>query len=200
MRAPNAATLKRTITQASTSAPEAAAKTLNADEDELDGTEARPGPLETSSTALPCDLSKNGGRRERRDPGWAGRADRHARVSPCRFWGEAAAYLDHQHAHDVSSAKTMSSRRSAGGRRWALGVGRCHRQRGGTGRRGGQRGHGRWGGGARGGGGSRHGARSGSLGGCGPQTPPRRRSRARRVFDGFARARCVFEFTFYIQQ
>ena len=62
MRAPNAATLKRTITQASTSAPEAAAKTLNADEDELDGTEARPGPLETSSTAVPCDLSKNGGR------------------------------------------------------------------------------------------------------------------------------------------
>ena len=59
MRAPNAATLKRTITQASTSAPEAAAKTLNADEDELDGTEARPGPLETSSTALPRDLSKN---------------------------------------------------------------------------------------------------------------------------------------------
>ena len=59
MRAPNAATLKRTITQASTSAPGAAAKTLNADGDELDGTEARPGPLETSSTALPCDLSKN---------------------------------------------------------------------------------------------------------------------------------------------
>ena len=59
MRAPNAATLKRTITQASTSAPGAAAKTLNADGDELDGTEALPGPPETSSTALPCDLSKN---------------------------------------------------------------------------------------------------------------------------------------------
>ena len=36
-------------------------------------------------TALPCDLSKNGGHCERRDPGWAGRADRHARVSPCRL-------------------------------------------------------------------------------------------------------------------
>ena len=58
MRAPNAATLKRTITQASTSAPGAAAKTLNADEDEPDGTEAWPGSLETSSTALPCDLEQ----------------------------------------------------------------------------------------------------------------------------------------------
>ena len=116
-------TLKRTITQASTSAPEAAAKTLNADEDELDGTEARPGPLETSSTALPCDLSKNGGRCERRDPGWAGRADRHARVSPCRFWGEAAAYLDHQHAHDGSCSNSTSSRLICGwaaGGRWEL--------------------------------------------------------------------------------
>ena len=59
------------------------------------------------------------------------------------FGGEAEAHLGHQHAHDVSSAKTMSSHRSAGGRRWALGVGRRHRQRGGTGRRSGQRGHGR---------------------------------------------------------
>ena len=46
----------RERTRATTGAPVATAKTLHAKEDSPIGTEARPGSLRTSSTAIPCDL------------------------------------------------------------------------------------------------------------------------------------------------
>ena len=44
--------------RATTGAPVATAKTLHAKEDSPIGTEARPGSLRTSSTAIPCDLEQ----------------------------------------------------------------------------------------------------------------------------------------------
>ena len=89
---------------------------------------------------------------------------RHATVGSRRFWGEAAAYLDLCFAHDVSCSRAHPHVDLRVGGRWALGVGRRHRQRSGSGGPGWQRGHGRWNDSARGGGGSRHGATSGSRG------------------------------------
>ena len=79
----------RDRTSKSKSAPAAVAKTLDAEEDASEGTEARPGSLSTSTTALPCYLgSRKSGRGERNDRdgqgmqagvrGWA-RADSSAR-------------------------------------------------------------------------------------------------------------------------
>ena len=44
--------------RATTGAPVATATTLHAKEDSPIGTEARPGSLKTSSTAIPCDLEQ----------------------------------------------------------------------------------------------------------------------------------------------
>ena len=46
------------IARANTGAPVAAAKTLHAEEDAPNITEARHGSLRTSSTAIPCDLHR----------------------------------------------------------------------------------------------------------------------------------------------
>ena len=46
------------IARASTSAPVAVVNALHAEEGALNGTEARPGTLRTSSTAIPCDLEQ----------------------------------------------------------------------------------------------------------------------------------------------
>ena len=46
------------IARASTGAPVASVKTLHAEEDAPNITEARPGTLRTSSTAIPCDLEQ----------------------------------------------------------------------------------------------------------------------------------------------
>ena len=46
------------IARASTGAPVAVANALHAEEGALNGTEARPGTLRTSSTAIPCDLEQ----------------------------------------------------------------------------------------------------------------------------------------------
>ena len=54
-------------------------------------------------------------RGERRDQDWAGCAGRDARVGQRRFWGKAAGYLDHYHAHGVICMNSTSSRRSPGG-------------------------------------------------------------------------------------
>ena len=86
-------------------------------------------------------------RGERRDQDWAGCAGRDARVGQRRFWGKAAGYLDHYHAHGVICMNSTSSRRSPGGQEVGTGSwpplpaevrhGRARRPR---------RGHGRWGG------------------------------------------------------
>ena len=92
-------------------APEAAAKTFRAEQDAPDGTEAQPSSHGMSTTALPCDLcSKKAAAVVGRDQGWA----RHAggmcvRVCLRRLRGEAAAHLDHRHAHDSSCSKRTSS-------------------------------------------------------------------------------------------
>ena len=46
------------IARASTSTPVAVVNALHAEEGALNGTEARPGTLRTSSTAIPCDLEQ----------------------------------------------------------------------------------------------------------------------------------------------
>jgi len=84
-------------------APEAAAKTFRAEQDAPDGTEAQPSSHGMSTTALRVTCAAKAADVVGRDQGWA----RHAggmcvRVCLRRLRGEAAAHLDHRHAHGSS--------------------------------------------------------------------------------------------------